>query len=172
MGQALVDQRWQQYLANGRVTINASALKGVLGTIGLVLLSALCAGIGYGTYRQDGVASVKAWGCGLVALLALVGILVVAAPLVRKRRLDLTASGLMLTARHGGSRVTEIGLEWDQIESVTIYRNNNGEGTTSTNIRMVMRPDARAAHVDLPTGLTMSKKDLATLMERIRLSRT
>ena len=178
MGQALIDRRWQEYLSYGQVTVGASLLKGVLGVVGLILLSALSAGIGYDAYQQDGVSSLKTWGCALVSVLVLVGALVPAAPLVRRRRLVLTGSGLVVTSRRGASRITELGLRWEQVEGVTIHRSSNGEGSTSVDVRMILATGVRTdhptgkqyGHIDLPTGFQMSKKDLAALMERVRLS--
>lgn len=179
MGASRVSRRWHEYLRTGRVIIGASFLKGVLGAVGLTLLAAYAVGQSYNVWLH-GESSFATWAFGLgMAAFILLGPFVLLAPLVKSRRLELSASGVLVTARRKGRRVTELDLGWEQIEGVTVYKNTNGD-STSVHVRMILVDSARVdpetgrlrSHVDVPPGLRTSKKDLASLMERIRSTRT
>lgn len=68
-------------------------------------------------------------------------------------------------------------LAWREIEQIAIHRNRSS-GTTRVNVRMHLVPGGgrgtdsglENGYVDLPTGFAMSRKDLAALMEGIRLN--
>ncbi|MGO1769834.1 MAG: hypothetical protein ACTHZX_07755 [Microbacterium sp.] len=178
MGYARVEQGWTEYARTGRLVIGSSITKGLLGMIGMLLLAALAAGMAYDGYATEGLSALKTWGCGLMVLVCLLGVFASALPLARRRRLVLGSHEIYAEIRRGGRREDEMRLRWEDIESVAVYRNTNGESTT-VDVRMTLMPGVTATgfsptgtgYRDLPRGLRMSKKDLAALVERIRASR-
>lgn len=180
MGAARVDRYWEQYCRDGQVTVRASVVKGVLGMIATILLAVVCAGMSVEAFLTDGAGSVKGWGCAFFTPVILCGAVFTVYPVVRQRRLDLMPWGFFMSRRRRGQRITELALRWTDVDHVKAFRTTgSGDGGDSTDIRIVLAPGVRAVYggeekegfVELPSGFRMSKKNLASLMERIRVSR-
>lgn len=178
MGRRAVDRRFQEFVESGQLTVRASALKGVLSSAGLVLLSAVVAGVSMAAFQEDGAASLKAWGCAFFAVLTLLGVAVAMEPVVRRQELVLNHLGLTVSSRRSGTRRHEMRLGWGEIEDITIDRRSSGHGTRTT-VLLSLVPGMRIdpvtrqplAFLHLPDGFAMSKKDLVALLERVHLSR-
>lgn len=175
MGRARVDRHLEQFRRTGAVTVKASVLKGTASMVGMIAMAALAAGM-YAEALRDGEAeSLKAWGLLVLVPFALLGAVVTAWPMIRRRRLLLTPAGLEVSSRRGGRRVRELGLRWQEIQHIEAYTTSSGE-SSRTDVRMHMVPgwgreagvDAPHGYIDLPMGFAMSRKDLAALMEGIR----
>lgn len=167
-----------EFVHTGRVIVSASPLKGTLSSMGLGLLSLLSAGMSYAVFQEEGGASIKGWGCAFIAVLVLWGIAVMLGPMIRQRQLTLTPDELIVSSRRKGTRTRELSLRWEEIQNIEIHRSTNGEGTTTDDVRVKLAPGVRAdlaarslqGFIDLPAGLEMPKKDLASLLEMIRVN--
>ena len=177
MGRARVERCRQEFRRTGIVTVRAGILKGVAATAGMMLMALLAAGMSVAAFHDAGATSLRGWGTALAALFALAGVAVCAGPVLRRRQLTLTRFGLAVAARHRGRRVDELVERWEEIRNVELYRSTDGE-TTSTDVRIHFMPGVRTStpssmdpgYRNLPSGFAMSKKDLAALMEGMRIS--
>lgn len=175
MGQRNVERLWNEYLTRGRVVIGTSTTKSLLGMIGMALLCALGLGMAFDAYTTHGMKSFRLWACALVALICAVGIFATAHPMVLRRRAVLEAPGFYAETNRRGTWNDEFRVRWEDVRDLGIHR-NTGNGTTTVTVRFGLVPDAMPrydrpfpeGYGDMPTQLSVSKMDLAKLMERIR----
>lgn len=178
MGRAQVERRWEEFHRTGAVTVRASVAKGILACLAALLLTTFAALTASESFQDDGIASLKGWLCVLVALFFVTGTVLALRPVVRGRRLALSSEGVTMSSRRGGRRVVELGLFWHEIHHVGHHRDGSGD-TQSEHVRIVLGHTTRTDEkgnpltrpVILPDGFVMSKKGLAEVMERVRVSR-
>ena len=93
---------------------------------------------------------------------------------MREDQLTLSRHGITISAHRRGERAREMGLRWEEMTHVELYRGS--PQSPSDNVRIHLAPgagqnvqgDASRGYVNLPDGFAMPKRDLAELLESIR----
>lgn len=160
--------------------IHSSFAKGLLGILAMAAMGVFGGGLAYTAYADEGVTSLKMWGCLLLVLVAILGVVASALPLTKRRRLVLSQDELYVEYRRKGRWQDEMRVRWDDITSVDLHRRISGD-TSMLDVRLALSPGVQgegrspynlSGYRELPRGLRMSKGALARLVERTWQSRT
>lgn len=174
MARADVEKRWNEFHRTGLVTVRVSPLKIVIMALVCLVMAMILALMAVAFFLDSGATTLKGWIAVLFVLLFLVIAVLEARKLVRKNQLTLSRHGITISAHRQGERAREMGLRWEEMTHVELYRGS--PQSPSDDVRIHLAPDAgqnvqgdvSRGYVDLPDGFAMSKRDLAELLEAIR----
>ncbi|MFE7606353.1 hypothetical protein ACFU1Q_14455 [Brachybacterium paraconglomeratum] len=174
MARADVEKRWNEFHRTGLLTVRVSPLKIVAMTLASLVMAIILALLALAFFLDDGATALKGWIGVLFVLLFLVIAVLEARKLARKDQLAVSRHGITISAHRRGERAREMGLRWEEMTHVELYRGSPQSPSDNVRIHLAhgagatVEGDVSRGYVNLPDGFAMSKRDLAELLEAIR----